>query len=776
MPAFNSIDGLASGLNTTEIINALIQAERRPAVFLEQQRDENTNIVSVYKAFQAKLLALSTDARILSRVASFEKSAVDISDDSYLSVTASGRTSVASYDLQVLSLARNHQIASQGFEDESAASLGAGTIQIGVGDGSVQTITVDSSNNSLVGIKQAINNAKMGVTASIVNDGTDSNAYRLMLASDKTGAANKITVDVNLSGGDSLNFSTASFDVPEESSFAATTDVQVSLGTTAAYSGSTNKTYTLTVAGTGAQTIGEDTVQIDWSDGVNSGSIVVTQADTEVELVGAGADGLKLNFSAGQFSGGDSFTVSTFAPLLQEASDARLAIGSTGGNGSPITVTSETNSFNQVISGLSITARKVTGPSESVTVNTDIDTEAVKGLIQGLLDKINDASKFVDDQNKYDPETKQAGLLLGDSSLQLMQSQLRRSISNVVPGLSSKYNQLATIGIRTNAQGQLTIADSGRLEDAIRNNLDDVVNLFTDSGNSSSEGIRFISSTSDTRIGQNYEVNITQAATRGTLAGQSMDSPSVTPITLASTTNRLKLKVDGVESEELVLTARTYNSASDLVKEIQDKIDADSNIGTRGVTVEWVGDELGTGYLLFTGSTYGSKSLVELASVSNDASPTLGLADATATAGKDVAGTINGEAAEGIGQYLTGKDDNETTADLKLRITLNESQITDGVEGTISIARGIASRLSDTVDSLSQAGDGMLDRRIKGVQNQITFLQQRIDEFDARLALRRESLYKKFYAMEQALGNFSAIGDFLTGQLSNINVNWKNNS
>ncbi|MCB2201376.1 flagellar filament capping protein FliD [bacterium] len=771
-----SIDGISSGLNTTEIIDAIMQVERLPAAYMEQQVAEKTNLVSTYKAFQAKLLALQTEARKLSRSSTFESTSLSVSDDTYLSATASGRVGAGAYDFQVKSLARNHQIASQGFSDQAAAMFGTGTITIGVGDAVTELVTIDSGNNSLTGIRDAINKADAGVRASIINDGSSSNPYRLVLTSEKTGVKNKINFTADLSGSSSLNFTTATFDTPEAISVATTSDAALSLGTTAAYTGTSNKTYTFTVAGSGDQTVGSDNIVIDWTDGTNSGSILVTQADSEIALVGDGADGLTLNVSAGQLRAGDTFEVGTFAPLLQQASDAKVTIGSSSGTGSPITITSATNTFDNLITGMSITVKKETPVGETVSVSTDIDTAAVKKTIQGLIDKFNDAIKFVDDQNDYDADTGESGVLLGDYSVQVMQESLRRSMTSTIAGMESKFNQLATIGIRTNSSGQLSIKDSSALENAIRDNLDEVINLFVNSGNSSSGFISFVSSTAKTLAGAEMDVDITQAATRGEMRGTTIRDPFDTPLILDSTNNHLRLVVDGVKSEDITLSDRSYESADELVAEIQRQIDNDDKIGTRGLTVEWVESGTDSGYLRFRSSNYGSSSNVTIdSSIGSNAVTVLGLAAATSEAGKDVAGTINGEEATGTGQLLKGKAGNETTDGLQIRVTYTEDDLIDGVEGTVTVASGIASRIVNTVDTLSQAGIGMLDRRISGVEDQIEDLNGQIEAFDVKMGLRRERLVLQYYAMEQALGQMNSIGDYLTANLASLNSNWKFN-
>ncbi|MEW5993162.1 MAG: flagellar filament capping protein FliD [Candidatus Zixiibacteriota bacterium] len=773
MSGLSSIEGINSGLNTTEIVDAILAIERQAVVLLQEQQAEKTNIVSSLKALQAKFLALSTELANLSRSTTFEVGKVTVSDEAYLTASAAGRVGAGSYDVQILSLARNHQIASQGFSDQSLASFGTGTINISVAGGSLHAVTIDADNNSLVGIKNAINDADIGVRASIVNDGSSSNPYRLVLTANETGVANKITVTSNLTGGNDLDFQSVSFDNPESVSTDSGSSSQITLGATASYTGSENKIYTFTVAGTGAQTVGTDTITINWTDGANSGSIQVTQADTEVPLTGTGADGLKLSFSAGTLTAGDIFQVSAFAPTLQEASDARIAIGSSGGAGSPVIVTSDTNTFTDLIDGLSVTVHKETASGESVTINTDIDLDGVKAAINRFIDCFNDVNDFINDQNTYNQETKESGVLFGDFTLQMMQNSLRGVLASAVSGLTGQYTSLYAIGIRTNAVGRLAIVNNSRFEEALRENLDDVIKLFTNAGSSSSSFIEFVSATSETQPGQDYDIDITTAATQGRFQGTVITDPGATPITLNSSNNRLQLVVDGVTSQEIVLAEKIYSSADELVTEIQSKIDSDSAIGSRGLTVEWVSTGSGTGYLNLVGANYGSASRVEMVqSIANNAYDILGLSGGSSLAGTDVAGTINGEAADGSGQFLTGKDDNASTAGLKLRVTLDSSQLVDGVDATITITKGVAAKLSDLVGSFTKAGDGLFDRRTTGYQNQIAGIEERISDIEERLQLRRESLFQEFYDMEVALGELNAQSQFLSNQLTTLSTNW----
>lgn len=770
MPGFNSIDGLSSGLNTTEIVDTIMEFERRPAALLEIQQAEKTAKVSALQALSAKFIGLNTAAIPLNTRATFEKASLIISDESILSATSSGQVSKGTFDLQVLELARNHQVASQGFDNNDSSSFGTGTITLQVGNDNLREITIDSGSNSLTGIKDAINDANTGVSASIINDGTSSNSFRLILTSNKTGKESEIQFNSNLTGGtDSFNFSTSSFDNAEIISFNDNSTSAISLGMTAANSGTENKTYTFTVASAGAQTIGSDVITLDWTDGINSGSVLITQADSDVELVGAGADGLSLSFSAGQLNEGDSFQINSFTPLLQEATDAIISFGTGGGGGSPITITSDTNTFKDVIENVDFTVQKITADGETVSINTDVDTAGIKDKINAYITAYNSLVEYVDNQNKFTEGDDLAPPLFGDSTVWSVSNSLRRNTSSLITGIESKFNQLYAIGIRTKSDGTLGVVNSSALDKALSENLDDVIKMFVDSANSSNTGISFISSTEETRTNIEFSVDITQAATRGGYAGEQLVDLSSNPITLDSTNNKLKLKVDGLVSDEIVLSEKTYNSTDALITELQQKIDADEKIGSRGVLVEWVDNEDGTGYVKVSSASYGSTSKIEFdKSIGNTAYAKLGLATGSVIEGKDVEGTINGEEAEGTGQVLKGIEGNEYSDGLKIKVDIDEAAVTDGIEGTVEVVKGFAARQVDMVNSLTRSETGLFDRKIAAEQKQIEHLTERIEDIDALLSKRRDSLFLQFFQMEEALSQLNVISGFLTTQLAGL--------
>lgn len=780
MPGINTIDGIVSNLDTTAIVDAIINAERYRVRFMEGQQAAKTDQITVYNSVSALLLGLKAKVSAMTLPSTFDKNKITVSDDSFVSAAASGNVATGSYKISIDHLARNHQIASQGFADSNSTNIGTGSFKISVGGGSVSTITIDSTNSTLDGLMRAINNADAGVSASVINDGTSSSPYRLLLTAESTGLSSEITITNQLTGGTTPDFTSSSFDTPETLNWSASATTTVSLGPTASYSGSTNKTYTFTVQGSGVKTIGSGDIFVDWTDGTNSGTINVSQADVEVSLgSGDGAEGLALKFAAGTLVGGDTFQIQAFSPLVQAAQDAKVSMGSTDGGGSPITVTSPTNTIDSLIPGVTLSLNRLTDlTTPEITITVEKDTASVRQVIEGFLTQYNEVQDRIDEYLKYDAETKSAGTLQGDSTLISVQNMLRSLSSTVVKGLDSGYRMLADIGIRTSVLGKLTVVDSSALTEAINNNLADVSKLFTNWAQSSNSKVTFLGATNTTLASSSdgYDIQITQAATTGYLRGTVIADPGVSPLVIGDTNDTLKLKIDGLVSDDIVLTNKTYNSFSDLAAELQSKINLDSKIGSRGVQVSYV-DTGDTGYLKIESSSYGSSSKVEVqAGATDSALITLGLAQGTVFAGSDVAGTINGEEADGLGQILTGKTGNATTEGLRLKIELGESDISDGVEASIVVVKGIASKFDALLERLTRSTEGLLASRSTAIQKQIDYVTDRIEDEEKRLSIRRTALFKRFYEMEKLLNEFSTQGAFLETQLSQMSNYWKWNS
>ena len=195
--------GLGSGLNIESIITGLMAVEQRPLNVLNQRQSEIETKISAYGKLQSALSTFQSSLSSLKSISAFQVFSATSSDESVFTASASSDAVAASYSIDFSSsnpahqLAQAHKMNSTSFADSTNSTGAAGTMQIDVGASSF-TIDVNGSNDSLDGIRDAINNASGNdnlVTASVIKvSDTDS---RLVLTSNKTGLANAISLTDN---------------------------------------------------------------------------------------------------------------------------------------------------------------------------------------------------------------------------------------------------------------------------------------------------------------------------------------------------------------------------------------------------------------------------------------------------------------------------------------------------------------------------------------------------------------------------------------------------
>jgi flagellar hook-associated protein 2 len=216
--------GLASGIDTSKIIDGLTSLTQQQISSLQTRKDALTHKQTTFNSLEAQLLDLQTQVGRLARSVSgaFDGRTATSSNTDVLTASASSSAQPGTYSLEVQALAQAQQVASSGVTDLNA-TLKQGTVQIRVGTRATTTVTIDSSNNTLQGLANAINGAGGDVRAAVINDGSAS-PYRLLLSSTKTGAANTIQVTNNLTGGDGAAPDLA------QTTLQAASDARVALG------------------------------------------------------------------------------------------------------------------------------------------------------------------------------------------------------------------------------------------------------------------------------------------------------------------------------------------------------------------------------------------------------------------------------------------------------------------------------------------------------------------------------------------------------------------
>ncbi|WP_137938080.1 flagellar filament capping protein FliD [Chitinivorax sp. B] len=209
--------GVGSGLDIGSIISQLMKIEQQPLTALASKEIGIQAKLSAFGTVKGALSSLQSAIRGLADAGKFQasKSATSSSSET-LTATAAAGAALGSYNIEVSKLAQAQRLTTTGQTAKNTVigngtlSFTFGTISGGTYDAdtgkytgasftssgsAAKTVTIDATNNSLEGIRDAINKAGIGVTASIVNDGSGT-PYRLTLSSNNPGVSNSIKIGV----------------------------------------------------------------------------------------------------------------------------------------------------------------------------------------------------------------------------------------------------------------------------------------------------------------------------------------------------------------------------------------------------------------------------------------------------------------------------------------------------------------------------------------------------------------------------------------------------
>lgn len=654
--------GIGSGLDINNLVSQLVEAEAAgPTARLDRQQSDLQLRLSAYGQLQSSLSTLTSSLTSLKSFSTFRSYSTSSSDSSVFTASSSGVVSRANYNINVTNLAVNQKlstdpslVAAQFTEVTDTLSTGTLTFNFGTTTYAAETddyssfvqntdkpaATVTIIDSSLEGIRNAINDANIGVTAALIFDGAH---YRLTLSSDDTGANNSLQITV--------------------------TD----------------------------------------DDGNNN-------------------DAAGLSLLA--FNG-----TNTNLEQNEAAADAALTV-----NG--IAITSSNNVVNGAIGGISINL-KSTG---NAVLNVDIDTEQVKSAITKFVAAYNG---FIGDVNlltAYDPSTRVAGELNGDGITRSITSNIQRIVSRPVGTLGDDFIILAEAGITTDPSTGRFLIDDNILDARLNEDFDGFISLFAAFGETTDTQTTFISSTAATREG-NYAVNITTLASQGNLVGSQAANLTIS----AGSNDAITINVNGV-SANITLAAGTY-TAAELVTELRAKINDASAFRSVGIRVDVTQS---AGVLSIASESYGSSSTVNITG-GNGLADLIGGA-ATNTEGVDVAGTIGGVTATGIGRLLTGAG---SAAGLVVTIT----GTTLGDRGSIDFKRGYADQLGRYVDSLLKA-DGFFRSTSITIESRLENIEEDRVALASRLTVIEARLRAQFGALDILISQLQNTSNFLTQQLA----------
>lgn len=197
-----SSTGLGSGIDIQSLVSQLVTAEGQPAFnAIQRQQDAANTRLSGIGSLKSGLSDFQTAVSKLKDGNLFKTHTATSADESIVKVVAGTGSVAGSYSVEVTQLAKAQKSVTTAEFANSAAEVGTGTLSFATTGGSNFSVTVDGSNNTLEGVRDAINKAtgNTSISASIVNvdPGTGTGTIsKLVLTAKNTGVSNGFTVSV----------------------------------------------------------------------------------------------------------------------------------------------------------------------------------------------------------------------------------------------------------------------------------------------------------------------------------------------------------------------------------------------------------------------------------------------------------------------------------------------------------------------------------------------------------------------------------------------------
>jgi flagellar hook-associated protein 2 len=411
---------------------------------------------------------------------------------------------------------------------------------------------------------------------------------------------------------------------------------------------------------------------------------------------------------------------------LTTGQDAQLTIGSGPG---AYAVTSTSNTFADLVPGLSVTALRTS--AAPVTVSVDDDAAKLADAIQAMVDATNAALDEINTQTAYDAAKNQASTLTGDSTVRQIRTALGRAVGDAVAQSTLKSGAFA--GVSTDRTGKLTF-DRDKFLAAYQANPADVSRLFVQGGTGTGS-VTFVSAGTRTTDGT-HTVVVTQAPTAATDTGLTGGFPLA-----ADTAIRLK-----VGTTEIHYDATAGESAASVAAGLQAATTAAGlplAVAEGGGGIEVTHTDVGT-FNAFSVAWDGTNW--------------------TDHAGTDIAGTIDGVAALGSGRRLASPLGQPGSGGLVVDVAGSGT----GPVGTVECSAGIAQRLASVAASATDLVDGTLTTAQDAGKRQITDFDEQIASYTLRLDAYQAGLQQQFATLETTLSTLKNQSSWLASQLGSL--------
>jgi flagellar hook-associated protein 2 len=507
---------------------------------------------------------------------------------------------------------------------------------------------------------------------------------------------------------------------------------------------------------------------------VNTGNGSLTSVVQAINSAGLGVSASAISTGTNEFnlsvqstSPGADNTVNIAANAFSEigqlttvtaAANAQITVGNGPG---AFTVTNDSNDINGLMPGVTIDLQEA-DPGQQTTISLQPDGQTMATTVQTLVSAANQLISDLNTETAFTPgsgtSAGTAGPLLGDPTAEALLSSVLGALSGSTG--TNSAGSAGVVGITMGTDGTLSF-DSATFSAAYDANPTAVANSFIGGGSSSSPLMSFYEST-DATVPSQYKVAVTQAATQATDTGGAVPGGNVTvPEILTISSGQSTADYSTTAGESLSDVAAGLNQA----------------FASSGIAVN---ASVTNGVLSLNAMAYGSASSFTVASTASGAGTT-GLASSAGSpqsfTGTDVEGTINGQAATGVGQLLQGATGSSAQGLLVL-VSATQAQLAaagGATAGTIDYSPGIAQALSNVAYAAGNPNDGTLVNAIAGQQSTMSSLSTEIAAWNPILQEQETQLTDQYTAMETSLAALKSTQSSLT-QYMNSNTSSSSSS
>jgi flagellar hook-associated protein 2 len=800
-----TLSGLASGIDTAQIVADLMQAAEQPQEQLQTQLNQASTVLAAYQTLSNDVATLQSAADTLESPSGWQAWIPNSSTQDATATVGPGAIG-GSITFTVDSLAQADSQISSGSVSSQTGQITTGPLLVAVGGGALGVGTLASTNlsvgNHTIAVTQASTGASFTSASAPAASTTITAGSNDTLTYDLDGTAESLTIPAGTytpaslaaavqkaSGGNltaSVNSSGAI--VVSTAAQGSATTLQITGGDAAGALGFSSLPTSVATGTDGVVTVdgvantlsnfspnqavtlngpGGATVSATFTGPLTVGTLTAAEVNTgngSLEAVVGAINGSGLGISASAVTtGANQYRLSLQSTSPGAANTLNIDPGAFSGAGTLTTVTSAADAAITVGNGPG--AFQVTNSSNSIT-----------GLMPGVtLDLL-----------QADPGN------LTTISLQPDGQTMATTVQSLVTAANQLITDLNTTTAYTQGSsssgGPTTSGTAGPLlgDPTAESLLDSVLSAIGDQAgvnSSGSSGLVGISMNQDGTLSfdsnafaEAYDANPTQVANTF-ISGGSSSNPLMSFYESTDATSSGNYQVDVTQAgtqatdtgtavtggavtapETLTITsagasASYTTTAGETLAQVATGLNqalATNNVGLEAAVVN--------GALVLTSMAYGSATSFSVTSTASGAGTT-GLTSAAGTpqtfAGTDVEGTINGQAATGSGQLLLGAA-NTSAQGLLVLVNATPAQLSSSAgagNGTITYQPGIAQALAAVTYAAGNPGTGTLANAITGEQSEMSDLSTQIANWNPILQEQQTQLETEYNAMETTLAS-----------------------